>query len=100
MMKSLLRQWYYKKMGHNIDIHVHSRNSGDSDADPEELILRAINNGLHGIAFTEHYSFEASEPVEILRERYEHEIMVFRGVEFSAAEGHCLVFGVNTDNLI
>jgi predicted metal-dependent phosphoesterase TrpH len=87
-------------MGHNIDIHVHSRASGDSDAYPEELILQAINIGLHGIAFTEHYSFEASEPVEILREKYKHEIMVFRGVEFSASEGHCLVFGVNTDNLL
>ena len=86
-------------MKSRIDLHVHSRNSGDNDADPEETVRRAIALGLDGIAFTEHYSFEASEPVERLREKYRGTIMIFRGVEFSAAEGHCLVFGVDTDRL-
>ena len=87
-------------MEYKIDLHVHSRSSGDSDAGPEELILQAIHIGLHGIAFTEHYSYEVSEPVEVLREAYSKYIMVFRGVEFSTAEGHCLIFGVNTDKLL
>ena len=86
-------------MKFKIDLHVHSRNSGDNDADPEETVSRAIELGLDGIAFTEHYSFEASEPVERLREKYHGSIMLLRGVEFSAAEGHCLVFGVDTDRL-
>lgn len=86
-------------MKFKIDLHVHSRNSGDNDADPEETVNRAIEMGLDGIAFTEHYSFGASEPVERLREKYHGAIMLFRGVEFSAAEGHCLVFGVDTDRL-
>ncbi|MGD0283131.1 MAG: PHP domain-containing protein [Dissulfurispiraceae bacterium] len=87
-------------MGFNIDIHVHSRASGDSDADPEELILQAIKIGLHGIAFTEHCSYRASEPVEFLREKYRNKVLVFRGVEFSAAEGHCLIFGMDTDEIL
>jgi predicted metal-dependent phosphoesterase TrpH len=82
-----------------IDLHVHSVNSGDNDADPEELIIRALERRLDGIAFTEHYYYGASEGVEILREKYGNKIMLFRGVEFSAAEGHCLVFGVDTDRL-
>lgn len=82
-----------------IDLHVHSRFSGDTDAEPEELIMHAVKQGLHGIAFTEHYSYEVSEPLEGLKERYKDKIMVFRGVEFSALEGHCLIFGVNTDAL-
>jgi predicted metal-dependent phosphoesterase TrpH len=82
-----------------IDLHVHSYNSGDNDADPEETIDRAIELGLHGIAFTEHYSYSASEPVERLREKYGDAILLFRGVEFSADEGHCLVFGADTDRL-
>ena len=86
-------------MKFKIDLHVHSRNSGDNEADPEETVNRAIERGLDGIAFTEHYSFGASEPVERLREKYHGAIMLFRGVEFSAAEGHCLVFGVDTDRL-
>jgi predicted metal-dependent phosphoesterase TrpH len=86
-------------MACSIDLHVHSKFSGDTDAEPEESIIRAIELGLHGIAFTEHYSYEASESLEQLKEKYRGSIMVFRGVEFSSAEGHCLIFGVNTDNL-
>jgi hypothetical protein len=49
--------------------------------------------------FTEHYFYGSSEAIEPLRERYRTAILVLRGVEFSAAEGHCLVFGVDTDRL-
>ena len=82
-----------------VDLHVHSLLSGDNLADPEECIVQAIELGLQGLAFTEHYSYEASEPLERLKERYRDRILVVRGVEFSTAEGHCLVFGVDTDRL-
>ncbi len=78
---------------------MHSKYSGDNNSEPEESILRAIELKLDGIAFTEHYSYEASDPVERLREKYRDAIRTFRGVEFSSAEGHCLIFGVNTDVL-
>lgn len=80
-----------------IDLHVHSKLSGDSDSEPEEIIERAIETGLDGIAFTEHYSYEASEPVEMFKEKYKGKILILRGVEFSSKEGHCLIFGFNTD---
>ena len=86
-------------MRYKIDLHVHSRNSGDNDADPGETVESAIKLGLDGIAFTEHYSYEASEPIERLREKFSGAILLLRGVEFSAAEGHCLVFGADTDKL-
>jgi predicted metal-dependent phosphoesterase TrpH len=83
-----------------LDLHVHSKYSGDTDSEPEESVIRAVELGLNGIAFTEHYSFEASEPVEALKEKYADAITIFRGVEFSAEEGHCLIFGANTDRLL
>lgn len=86
-------------MKNKIDLHVHSKYSTDNDAEPEETILRAIEIGLQGIVFTEHYYYGASEPIEPLREKYKGRILIFRGVEFSAREGHCLIFGVDTDNL-
>ena len=86
-------------MKYKIDLHVHSKYSTDNDAEPEETILRAVELGLQGIAFTEHYYYGASEPIEPLREKYGDRIMIFRGVEFSAREGHCLIFGVDTDGL-
>jgi predicted metal-dependent phosphoesterase TrpH len=86
-------------MKFKLDLHVHSKYSGDNDADPEETVLRAIELGLHGIAFTEHYYYGASEPVEVLKEKYRGRILILRGVEFSTNEGHCLIFGVDTDTL-
>ncbi len=86
-------------MKFRIDLHVHSKFSGDNDSEPEEIVLHAINKNLDGIAFTEHYSYEISEYAEKLKEAYADRIRVFRGVEFSSADGHCLVFGVNTDRL-
>ncbi|OGW46467.1 MAG: hypothetical protein A2078_02870, partial [Nitrospirae bacterium GWC2_57_9] len=82
-----------------IDLHVHSLYSTDNNSDPEETIIRAIELGLHGIAFTEHYYYAASEPMEALKEKYGNSIRIFRGVEFSAEEGHCLVFGADTDRM-
>lgn len=82
-----------------IDLHIHTRNSGDNSSDPEDVIENAINAGLDGIAITEHYYFGASEEVEGLIDKYRDRLVIIRGVEFSTRQGHCLVFGVNTDNL-
>jgi predicted metal-dependent phosphoesterase TrpH len=54
---------------------------------------------LDGIAFTEHNSYEASEPVERLKERYNGSFKIFRGAEYSSAEGHVLIFGIRNDRL-
>lgn len=86
-------------MPFKIDLHVHTRHSGDNNADPEESVVQAINNNLQGIAFTEHYYYEASGFAERLGIKYRDRIVIFRGVEFSTSDGHCLVFGVNTDGL-
>lgn len=86
-------------MNFKIDLHVHSKYSEDNDADPEETVLYAIDRGLNGVAFTEHDSYAASEFAEELREKYQESILIFRGVELTAEEGHCLIFGVDPDTL-
>ena len=58
-------------MKFRIDLHVHSKYSGDTDAEPEEEIIRAISLDLQGIVFTEHYSYAASEHAEGLKEKYQ-----------------------------
>ncbi len=79
------------------DIHMHSYFSGDSDANPEEMILSAINKGLEGICFTDHhdidYPKEPDEPdflidftryfkeLNALGEKYEGRIKVGIGIE-------------------
>ena len=41
-------------MSIKADFHVHTSFSGDSEADMEEMIQKAIGMGLKDIAFTEH----------------------------------------------
>ncbi len=87
-------------MKFRVDLHVHSVYSEDSNADPEEMVLRAIELKLDGLAFTEHYSYAASAYIDGLKEKYRGQLLIFRGVEYSSAEGHCLIFGADTDRLL
>ena len=40
------------------DVHMHCRFSGDSDADPEDMIRPAMEKGLDGICFTDHNDYD------------------------------------------
>lgn len=82
-------------MPFRIDLHIHTTESGDSSVAPEEAVERAISLGLDGVAFTEHNSFLASEPVEKLKEKYGKRVLIIRGAEYSSADGHILLFGID-----
>jgi len=82
-----------------FDMHVHSKYSFDNDADPEEMILTAIERGLDGIVFTEHDTYEGSESIELLKEKYGKYITILRGMEYSAPSSHILVYGIKEDLL-
>ena len=61
------------------DTHMHCYFSGDSDADPEEMIKAAQTAGLDGICFTDHldYDFPADPPDLFLLDpdAYDREIL-------------------------
>jgi len=76
-----------------IDLHVHSVFSGESLADPKDIIEAALQKGLDAICITEHDSLSVSLPFEEISKRYP--LKVFRGVEISTDAGHMLVYGVN-----
>ena len=78
-----------------VDLHCHTRYSYDNLLDPEDLLQRASDLGIHGVGIVEHHSYEASEPVERFFETYG--VHIFRGVELSTDRGHVLVFGVRND---
>lgn len=79
-----------------IDLHCHSKYSGDNHLEPEDLIRRAHELGLDGVCFTEHHSMGSSWliPRIIPPEGF----LVFRGVEVSTDAGHLLVYGVKDDS--
>lgn len=78
-----------------IDTHCHTKYSYDNWLEPLDLIRRAKSLGLDGVCITEHYSYEASEPVE--RIGREEGLLVLRGVEIATDRGHLLAYGVVDD---
>lgn len=82
--------------GMKIDLHCHTKYSHDNYLEPEELIEQALRMGLDGICITEHFSFEASLPVEDIS--VPEGFFVFRGVEISTDMGHLLAYGVGNDS--
>ena len=78
-----------------IDCHCHTIHSHDNWLEPVDLVRRAKRLGLEGVCITEHYSYEASAPVEAIGR--DEGLLVLRGVEISTNRGHLLAYGVEDD---
>ena len=78
-----------------IDTHCHTKYSYDNWLEPVDLIRRAKVLGIDGVCITEHYSYDASEPVEQVGR--DENFLVLRGVEISTNRGHLLAYGVEND---
>ena len=81
-----------RKHAFHVDMHVHSKFSGESSAEPRDIIEVALDRGLDGICVTEHESLSASAPFEEFRRS--SGLTIIRGVELSTDAGHMLVYGV------
>jgi len=79
-----------------IDCHCHTKFSYDNWLEPLNLVRRAKALGLDGIVVTEHYSYEASEPVEEIARG--EGLLALRGVEIATDMGHLLAYGVYDDS--
>lgn len=76
------------------DTHMHCKFSGDSTAEPEDMILASIEKNLDGICFTDHLDLDYPGPVSFqfdpveyfrvlkpLQEKYKEQINIHIGVE-------------------
>jgi predicted metal-dependent phosphoesterase TrpH len=79
-----------------IDLHCHSKYSGDSHLEPEEVIEQAVKLNLDGVCFAEHYSMMPFCPLEKIK--IPEGFYVFRGVEISTDRGHLLAYGLKDDS--
>lgn len=75
-----------------IDLHVHSALGGDSLIRPEDVADRAREAGLDAVCITEHHSYDLSYPFDDISRSTAFPIL--RGMEYRAAEGHLLVYGI------
>ena len=78
-----------------IDTHCHTKYSYDNWLEPLDQIRRAKALGLDGAVITEHYSYEASAPVEQVGR--DEGFLILRGVEIATDRGHLLAYGVEDD---
>ena len=75
-----------------VDLHIHTILGGDSGIEPDQLVPRALEVGLNAVCVTEHNAYALSRPFEEISRNTGFPI--FRGVEYNAAEGHLLIFGL------
>lgn len=76
-----------------LDLHVHSTCSRDATASPRDIMMHCRKLGLDGLAITDHNAIAGSLEARGLAK--ELGLVVVRGVEVSAEEGHLLAFGVS-----
>ena len=75
-----------------LDLHIHSSYSRDASASPKEILGFARKIGLDGVAITDHNEVQGSVEAHTLAR--EMGIILIKGVEVSAQEGHVLAYGV------
>ena len=76
------------------DQHLHSRHSFDSESDPRDYVLRALETGLSGLTFTEHYDTHPEDwptcryddeaydaDIAALRGEFGRDILIGKGIE-------------------
>jgi predicted metal-dependent phosphoesterase TrpH len=81
-----------------IDLHVHTRGS-DGWGSPEAIAAQAVQAGLDGLAITDHHLTYTAEGLEVAAACREQGLLVVHGCEYSAAEGHVLIYGVPVEEL-
>lgn len=86
-----------KRQVFKVDMHVHSMYSGETPAEPREIIEAAKEKGLDAIVITEHERLSLSRPFEELKKTADR-LGIFRGVELSTDAGHMLVYGVRDED--
>ncbi len=75
-----------------FDLHIHSAYSRDASASAVEIVRRCKSIGLDGLAITDHNEIKGA--LEASKLAASEGIIVIRGVEVSAQEGHVLALGV------
>lgn len=77
-----------------IDLHVHTKYSGDSKITPNELVDQLhAHPFIKGVAITDHDTIRGYEEVSKLAKTYE-DILIISGIEVSVENGHLIILGV------
>ena len=74
-----------------LDLHIHSKYSGDGTGSPKEIIKILQKRGLNGMAITDHNSVTGSiKALEVAPKDF----IVIPGQEISTLDGHIVALGI------
>ena len=77
-----------------LDLHIHSDFSSDSKMSVGDILKRASEVGLDGIAITDHNSMESFFAARQLVDDLGIEFTIVPGAEISTSEGHLITLGM------
>jgi predicted metal-dependent phosphoesterase TrpH len=77
-----------------IDLHVHTKYSGDSSITPKELVDQLhVHLFIKGVAITDHDTISGYWEVSKLAKAYD-DILIIPGIEVSVESGHLIILGI------
>ena len=76
-----------------IDLHVHSKYSGDSLLTPEKIIKTAIKRGLDGVAITDHNTIRGG----LEAKKYNKDLIIIVGAEIASDRGEIIGLFLNEE---
>ena len=74
-----------------LDLHIHSEYSEDGIGSPRDIIKNLKKRGLHGMAITDHNTFEGSLKALKVAPK---DFIIIPGVEISTLDGHMIALDV------
>ena len=77
-----------------LDLHLHSQYSEDATGSPKELMKRLQQNGLQGMAITDHNTVKGAIKASQLKVK---DFIIIPGVEISTKDGHMIALNVTKD---
>ncbi len=103
-IKEVLKNISIESCPYDVNFHCHTTFS-DGSLDPEELISRAVQLGLHHIAVTDHHSLKAIPVINNWLREYNNvdsSLVFWSGIEISCILNGCLVhilgLGIDTNS--
>lgn len=82
-------------MSFKIDLHVHSKYSGDSLNEPEEILRLARQSGLGGVAVVDHGTIKGGE--EAISLNTDEDFIVITGAEIKTDKGEIIGYFLNEE---
>jgi len=82
-------------MSLKLDLHVHSKRSGDSRSEPEDIIVWAVKKGLDGIAIVDHGTVKGA--LEAARLAKGQGFLVIPGAEIKTDQGEVIGYFLNEE---